>query len=90
MKVISLTNEFSLTKGKVYEVLEEIINTVSPPICLKSEVVMLKLAEECNEYAAAVAKYLIGEGSREDILEELADGGHRQTSGYRNASGRGS
>ena len=34
---------------------------------------MLKLAEECNEYAAAVAKYLIGEGSREDILEELAD-----------------
>ncbi len=38
-----------------------------------SEVVMLKLAEECSEYAAAVVKYLIGEGSREDVLEELAD-----------------
>jgi NTP pyrophosphatase (non-canonical NTP hydrolase) len=34
---------------------------------------MLKLAEECSEYAAAVVKYLIGEGSREDVLEELAD-----------------
>lgn len=38
-----------------------------------SEVVMIKLAEECSEYAAAVAKYLIGEGSMAAVLKELAD-----------------
>lgn len=38
-----------------------------------SEAVMLKLAEECSEYAAAVSKCLIGEGSREEVLKELAD-----------------
>ena len=38
-----------------------------------SEVVMIKLAEECSEYAAAVVKYLIREGTRDKCLEEMAD-----------------